>query len=341
MIRLDGAGARHPDGTVAVRDLDLSVARGELVALVGPPGSGASTALRLVNRLVEPTSGRILLDGRDVAREDPVRLRRGIGYLSEGVGLFPHLTVRANVAAVPELLGWDRAWVAARCDRLLALVGLDPARQGGRYPGALSRDERQRAGIARALAAGPPVLLMDEPFGAVEPGLRHRLQSDFRDLCQELGTTVLLATRDIDEAVHLADRIAVFEAGAIEQVATPADLLTAPRNERVAGVVGPDRELRRMGVVPLTRAHVIPASGSRPVSDDRVLPLGVPLRDAFLALVASNRGSIAVVDPDDGRRVGTLTSEAIVAALREGTGAGPGPGPDRGPAPGPGAPAPR
>jgi osmoprotectant transport system ATP-binding protein len=320
MIRLARAGKRYPDGTVAVHDLDLSVARGELVALVGPSGCGKSTTLRMVNRLVEPTSGRILVDGKDVTSEDPVRLRRGIGYVIQRVGLFPHLTVRENVATVPKLLGWDRRRTAERSDHLLTLVGLDPATYGDRYPHALSGGQQQRVGVARALAADPPVLLMDEPFGAVDPQQRQRLQTEFRALQQELGTTVLFVTHDIDEAVRLADRIAVFGTGHIAQVATPADLLAAPASEEVADFVGSDRGIRRLSVIPLSRSHLVPSTGSRPVSDDRVLQLGIPLRDAFLALVASGRGSIAVVDPaEGGKRVGTLTADGILDALREGT----------------------
>jgi osmoprotectant transport system ATP-binding protein len=317
MIRLDGAGKKYPDGTVAVRDLDLSVARGELVALVGPSGCGKSTTLRMVNRLVEPTSGRILVDGTDVTKEDAVKLRRKIGYVIQRVGLFPHLTVRQNVATVPKLLGWDHKRIAERSDHLLTLVGLEPGTYGDRYPHALSGGQQQRVGVARALAADPPVLLMDEPFGAVDPQQRHRLQTEFRALQQDLGTTVLFVTHDIDEAVRLADRIAVFGTGHIAQVATPADLLAAPASEEVADFVGSDRGIRRMSVIPLSRSHLVPSTGSRPVSDDRVLNLGIPLRDAFLSLVASNRSSIAVVDPADGKRVGTLTSEGILNALRE------------------------
>lgn len=317
MIRLAGAGKRYPDGTVAVHDLDLTVARGELVALVGPSGCGKSTTLRMVNRLVEPTAGKIFVDGTDVTTTNAVKLRRRIGYVIQRVGLFPHQTVRQNVATVPRLLGWDDARTTERVDRLLTLVGLDPAVYGPRYPQALSGGQQQRVGVARALAADPPVLLMDEPFGAVDPQQRDRLQTEFRALQQELGTTVLFVTHDIDEAVRLADRIAVFGQGVIEQVATPGELLAAPRNEQVASFVGADRNLRRMSVVRLGREHIVPGGGSRPADNNRVLELGVSLREAFLALLASERNAIAVVDPKDGgRRVGTLTPETFLSALR-------------------------
>ena len=316
MIRLAGVGKTYPDGTVAVRELDLEVARGELVALVGPSGCGKSTTLRMVNRLVEPTSGRIEVDGTDVTRADPVELRRGIGYVIQRIGLFPHLTVRENVATVPKLLGWDRARTAKRVPELLELVGLDPGTYADRYPDALSGGQQQRVGVARALAADPPVLLMDEPFGAVDPEQRGRLQAEFRALHRDLGTTVLLVTHDIDEAVRLADRIAVFsQGGVLEQVAAPADLLARPASERAADFVGADRGIRRMSVVPLTRDAIVPVSGSRPAEDGRVLQLGIPLKDAFLAMLGSDRASLPVVD-EAGHRVGTLTPDSLVAALR-------------------------
>jgi osmoprotectant transport system ATP-binding protein len=252
MIRLDGVGKRYPDGTVAVDGLDLGVRRGELVALVGPSGCGKSTTLRMVNRLIEPTSGSIHLDGRDVTRVDPVQLRRGIGYVIQRVGLFPHLSVGGNVGTVPDLLGWDARRTRARVAELLDLVGLDAATYAGRYPHELSGGQQQRVGVARALAADPPVLLMDEPFGAVDPIARHRLQAEFRRIQAELHKTVLFVTHDIDEAVRLADRIAVFsQGGRLQQYADPATVLGAPANEFVADFVGADRGLRRLAVTPI------------------------------------------------------------------------------------------
>lgn len=252
MIELDGVEKRYDDGTLAVTGLDMAVARGELVAMVGPSGCGKSTILRMVNRLVEPTAGTITVDGQDVTRGDAVQLRRRIGYVIQAVGLFPHLTVAGNVASVPDLLGWDRARTAARTEELLELVGLPAATYARRYPHELSGGQRQRIGVARALAAGPPVLLMDEPFGAVDPIARGNLQTEFRRIQQQLGTTVLLVTHDVDEAVRMADRIAVFgQGGVLQQLAPPTEVLGAPANDFVADFVGADRGLLRLAVTPI------------------------------------------------------------------------------------------
>ncbi len=249
MIRLEGVGKKYPDGTVAVAALDLDVQRGELVTLVGPSGCGKSTTLRMVNRLIEPTSGRIFLEGEDVTTVDPVKLRRRMGYVIQQVGLFPHLTVGANVATVPDLVGWDKTRTRARVAELLEMVGLEPKQYLGRYPHELSGGQRQRVGVARALAADPPVLLMDEPFGAVDPIARDRLQVQFHQIQADLGKTVLLVTHDIDEAVRMADRIVVLSTGGtLEQYADPATVLGAPANDFVADFVGSDRGLRRLAV---------------------------------------------------------------------------------------------
>lgn len=252
MIRLDGVGKKYADGTVAVHELDLDVAGGDLVCLVGPSGCGKSTTLRMVNRLIEPTSGRIFLDGDDVTTVDPVQLRRRMGYVIQQIGLFPHQTIATNVATVPDLVGWDAKRKKARVAELLDLVGLDPARYASRYPHELSGGQRQRVGVARALAADPPVLLMDEPFGAVDPIARDRLQAQFRQIQAELGKTVLLVTHDIDEAVRLADKVVVLsQGGVLEQYADPATVLGTPANDFVADFVGADRGLRRLAVTPV------------------------------------------------------------------------------------------
>ena len=236
----------------AVGDLTMDVRRGELVALVGPSGCGKSTILRMVNRLVEPTSGRVLVDGRDTTHVDAVALRRGIGYVIQAGGLLPHRSVRDNVVTVPRLLGWDASVARRRADELLDLVGLDPALHGDRYPAQLSGGQQQRVGVARALAADPPVLLMDEPFGAVDPVVRDRLQTEFRRIQTTLGKTVLFVTHDLDEAVKLADRIAVFSAGGtLEQLADPQTLLSEPASEFVVEFIGSDRGLRRLAITPI------------------------------------------------------------------------------------------
>ncbi|MGY1843229.1 ABC transporter ATP-binding protein [Modestobacter sp. SYSU DS0875] len=248
-IRLDGVGKRYPDGTVGVRELDLTFAAGELSVLVGPSGCGKTTTMKMINRIIEPTSGRILLGDDDVTSVDPVQLRRRIGYVIQNVGLFPHQTVRRNVATVPRLLGWDKRRTRDRVDELLELVGLDAATFGDRYPHQLSGGQRQRAGVARALAADPGVLLMDEPFSAVDPIVRERLQTEFLRLQQAVRKTIVFVTHDIEEAVRLGDRIAVMsEGGTVEQFAPPAELLGAPATPFVADFVGADRGLKRLAV---------------------------------------------------------------------------------------------
>jgi osmoprotectant transport system ATP-binding protein len=263
MIELQGVTKEYGDGTVAVRELDLAVPEGDLVALVGPSGCGKTTTLKMVNRLIQPSGGRILLDGDDVTHVDEVHLRRRIGYVIQTAGLFPHRTILDNVTTVPQLLRWDRARTRARGLELLELVGLDPDTYARRYPDQLSGGQRQRVGVARALAADPPVLLMDEPFGAVDPVVRERLQSEFLRLQSEVRKTILFVTHDLDEAVRLGDRIAVFsQGGKLEQYDPPATVLGTPASDFVADFVGADRGLKRLSVttidlLDLTRPPVV------------------------------------------------------------------------------------
>jgi osmoprotectant transport system ATP-binding protein len=251
MIRFEHVTKRYPDGTTAVDDLSFEVAEGELVTLVGPSGCGKTTTMKMVNRLIEPSSGRIFLDGADISAIDPVQLRRRIGYVIQQVGLFPHKTVLENTATVPHLLGWQRRKGRERAAELLDLVGLDPKTYGDRYPEQLSGGQRQRVGVARALAADPPVLLMDEPFGAVDPVVREHLQNEFLRLQSQVKKTVLFVTHDIEEAVRLGDRIAVYGQGRIEQFDAPAAVLGAPATPYVADFVGADRGLKRLSVTPI------------------------------------------------------------------------------------------
>jgi osmoprotectant transport system ATP-binding protein len=233
----------------AVNDLAFAVPAGKICVLVGPSGCGKTTSLKMVNRLIEPTSGRILLDGVDAATRDVTELRRGIGYVIQQTGLFPHQTIAENVATVPRLLGWTRARQRERAEELLQLVGLDPATYAGRYPVQLSGGERQRVGVARALAADPPLMLMDEPFGAVDPIVRERLQDELLRLQETLSKTILFVTHDIDEAVKMGDLVAVLQDGGIlAQFGPPAEILAAPASDFVARFVGADRGLKRLSL---------------------------------------------------------------------------------------------
>jgi osmoprotectant transport system ATP-binding protein len=256
VIRLDHLTKRF-GGRVAVDDLTLDVPEGEVCVLVGPSGCGKTTTMKMVNRLIEPTSGRIYIDGEDVTDADPVQLRRRIGYVIQAVGLFPHQTIAGNVATVPRLLGWDKHRIADRVTELLDLVGLDPSEFAHRYPSELSGGQRQRVGVARALAADPPVLLMDEPFGAIDPITRDRLQGEFLRLQEELHKTVVFVTHDIEEAVRMGDRIAILrQGGVLEQYDTPAQVLGQPASPFVASFVGADRGLKRLSVTPIEAADL-------------------------------------------------------------------------------------
>jgi osmoprotectant transport system ATP-binding protein len=248
MITLEHVTKRYGDH-VAVDDLSLEVADGDVAVLIGPSGCGKTTTLRMLNRLIEPTSGRILIDGTDATSLKPEELRRHVGYAIQSVGLFPHLTVAENIAIVPKLLGWKQPRIAARSKELLDLVGLDPSAYSGKYPRQLSGGEAQRIGVARALAADPPVLLMDEPFGAVDPLNRDRLQVEFAKIQRELKKTVVFVTHDVDEAIRLADKIALMCLGHLEQYDTPETLLDHPKSKFVHDFMGADAALKRLGRV--------------------------------------------------------------------------------------------
>jgi osmoprotectant transport system ATP-binding protein len=312
-------------GRPAVADLSLEVREHELLVLVGASGCGKSTTLRMANRLVEPTSGRIWLRGEDVTHVDPVVLRRRIGYVIQGVGLFPHRTVGQNVATVPGLLGWERRRTAARVAELLDLVGLDPDTYGPRYPHELSGGERQRVGVARALAVDPPVLLMDEPFGAVDPVGRQRLQDEFLALQRRLGTTVMLVTHDIDEAVRMADRVAVLSAGArLEQLAPPLEVVARPATEVVADLVGRGKVARLLSLGRLQAEDLAPAAPTgTPVGPSGgaspVVRLGTELGEVLAELLAAQDGAAVPVAVDvldqTGAPAGRVDAPAVLRAL--------------------------
>jgi osmoprotectant transport system ATP-binding protein len=311
-LEFRGATKRYPGAEApAVDALSLTVEAGETCVLVGPSGCGKTTAMRMVNRMTDITEGDILLDGRSVNDRAPADLRREIGYAIQQIGLFPHLTVAANIGTVPRLLGRDKAWIDRRAAELLELVGLDAA-LAKRYPGQLSGGQRQRVGVARAIAANPPLLLMDEPFGAVDPINRVRLQNEFLRLQDELRKTVVFVTHDIDEAIKMGDRIAILrEGGHLVQYATPSELLTRPADEFVEGFVGADRALKRLSLDRVADARLDPPSedGGTTVRADE------PLRDALSKLLLSG-GRTATVRDAEGQATGTLTIEAIEEVAR-------------------------
>ncbi len=243
-------------GTVAAVDnVNMAVQEGEVCVLIGPSGCGKTTTMRMVNQLIAPTSGRVLIGGRDTAEIDVVALRRSIGYVIQQVGLFPNMTVEENICVVPRLLGWDIPRMRARAAEMLVMVGLDPGEFLHRFPSQLSGGQQQRVGVTRALAADPPVLLMDEPFGALDPINRESIQDQFLKMQRKLRKTVLLVSHDIDEAVKMADRIAIFRDGRLEQIGTPDQVLTYPVNDFVAGFVGADRTLKRLRRIRVEQVH--------------------------------------------------------------------------------------
>ncbi|WP_220189128.1 ABC transporter ATP-binding protein, partial [Streptomyces phytophilus] len=260
MIRLEKVSKRYPgQSTAAVEELTLSIPTGRIVVFVGPSGCGKTTTMKLVNRLIEPTSGRIHLDGRDVTHIPAHELRRSIGYTIQQGGLFPHRTVADNIATVPRMLGWDKARVAGRVDELLELVGLDPEVYRRRYPRQLSGGQQQRVGVARALGGDPQVMLMDEPFGAIDPLNREALQNEFLCIQAELRKTIVFVTHDIDEAVKMGDKIAIFgEGGRVLQYDTPEQLLADPADGFVSDFIGGGAAVRRLS---LARLADLPVPG--------------------------------------------------------------------------------
>jgi osmoprotectant transport system ATP-binding protein len=312
MIRFDSVTKRYPDGTVAVDQLSFEAPSGQITVLVGPSGCGKTTSLRMINRMIEPTSGRIWLDDRDTSTVAPAQLRRGIGYVIQHAGLFPHRTIVDNIATVPLLLGQKKRVARKRAMELLDQVGL-PASFAKRYPAQLSGGQQQRVGVARALAADPPVMLMDEPFSAVDPVVRAQLQDEFLRLQGELGKTTVFVTHDIDEAIKLGDQVAVMRVGGkLAQLATPAELLSKPADAFVAGFVGRDRGYRALGFA---------VASNLPVSDEPAVPLGAALisardvaRDGWVLVVDDQcrpQGWLALTGVSDDALQGSVTPDLL------------------------------
>jgi osmoprotectant transport system ATP-binding protein len=306
-VVFDHATKRYPGRTEPALDsLSLTVPAGEICVLVGPSGSGKTTALKLVNRLIYLDEGEIRIDGTKIYDLDVTELRRSIGYVIQQVGLFPHMTVDANVGTVPRLLGWPRQRIRERTSELLELVGLDPAHDGSRYPAQLSGGQRQRVGLARALAANPPLMLMDEPFGAIDPIVRARLQDEFLRLQQELRKTVLFVTHDIDEAIKIGDRIAIFrQGGKLAQYDTPEAILRQPADDFVAEFVGADRALKALVLRTLGELEL------GPPHDGPRAAASMTLRDALALLIGAHADVVAVTD-ESGAVIGSVTKNELL-----------------------------
>ena len=301
MISLQDVEKRYGGAaTPAVGDLSLDIEEGETVALVGPSGCGKTTTLKMINRLIEPTGGRIVLNGINVLEQDPVRLRRGIGYVIQHTGLLPHRTIRQNIATVPNLVGWDDARTSGRIDELLEIFDLDPELLD-RYPAELSGGQRQRVGVARALAADPPVMLMDEPFAAVDPIVRARLQDQFLDIKARLRKTIVFVTHDVDEAIKLSDRMAILNVGGVlEQFAPPETVLREPANDFVRDFVGAERGLKRLALIKV---------GDVGVEDGPVVAPAASADEARRAIDAAGYGWVSVVD--DGELLGWIDADSL------------------------------
>ncbi|WP_019855330.1 ABC transporter ATP-binding protein [Actinopolyspora mortivallis] len=334
MIEFRTVRKQYDDGTVAVQELSLTVPAGTITVLVGPSGCGKTTLLRMVNRMVEPSSGAVLLDGKEIRDSDPAELRRGIGYVIQQAGLFPHRTVRDNVATVPLLFGTSRRKARRDAEELLERVGLS-RELGKRYPGQLSGGQQQRVGVARALAADPPVLLMDEPFSAVDPVVRAGLQQELLRLQEELGKTVLFVTHDVDEAVQLGERVAVLrQGGELAQYAAPAELLARPADDFVASFVGKDRGYRGLSFVdssglepgPVDTVHIGDTSADVPSRAGWVLALDAQDRPrGWLPPGSTVRGRLTedqLVAVGSLHTLGCPLREALDAALSSPTGRG-------------------
>jgi osmoprotectant transport system ATP-binding protein len=311
---LENVSKGFPGGSNAVSDLSLDIPDGQTCVLIGPSGCGKTTTLRMINRLIEPDAGRIVVDGQDTRGVDPAALRLKMGYVIQNTGLFPHMTVGDNVGTVPRLWRWDKARISARVDELLTLVGLEPREYRERYPHQLSGGQRQRVGFARALGADPPILLMDEPFGAVDRITRERLQHEFIHIQRAVRKTVVFVTHDIDEAVLVGDRICLLQMQAkVAQYDTPEAILTRPASAYVAEFLGRERLVRRMSVVsvdPRTLEH--PSGGPRP--GEPHVAVNSSLTEAFAAALTSPTEAAAVFDQD--RYMGTFTATSLLESLR-------------------------
>jgi osmoprotectant transport system ATP-binding protein len=312
MIDLDALTKSFPGAPrPAVDRLTLTIPAGEVCVLIGPSGCGKTTTMRMINRMIEPDAGTIMVEGRNILHVDPVELRRSIGYVIQQVGLFPHWSIADNIATVPRLLGWEPTRTGARVDELLSLVGMEPAQYRQRFPRELSGGHKQRVGVARALAADPPVMLMDEPFGALDPITRTRLQAEFLRILRGLKKTIVFVTHDIDEAIKMGDRIAIMKDGELVQYYTPEAILARPADAFVDEFVGSDRALKRLALIPAADLMTADAGDARPR-----IAADASARDALAAMLAAGADSVTLVD-ENGALRGTITLAAMRIRLTE------------------------
>lgn len=316
MIFLDEVSKQYPgQDMAAVSELSIEIKRGEFVVLVGPSGCGKTTTLRMINRLVEPTHGRIFIDGKDVTHVDVDELRRGIGYVIQQIGLLPHLTIADNIALVPKMTGVKKSERRRRAKELLEMVGLDPAAYADRYPRQLSGGQQQRVGVARALAADPPVMLMDEPFGAVDPIAREKLQMEFLRLQERIRKTIVMVTHDIDEALRLGDRIAIFGPGSrLAQFDTPLEILTNPADDFVRDFVGSGAPVRRLSLLKVSDVIASAPSDMAGVANTIAIDAGESVHRALELVLASRAEGIEVSVPGDRSRYLDLQTLLTAAA---------------------------
>jgi osmoprotectant transport system ATP-binding protein len=312
-IQLQDVTKVYPNQPVpAVENFSMDINPGELIMFVGPSGCGKTTTMKMINRIIEPTAGSIQIDGNEVLSLNPNDLRRHIGYVIQQVGLFPHMTIAENIAVVPKLLGWSKTRISSRIDELLSVVQLDPGTFAQRYPKQLSGGQQQRVGVARALAADPPVMLMDEPFGATDPITREKLQLEFLRLQKTIGKTIIFVTHDFEEAVRLGDRIAVLsDRSQIEQFDTPAAILRSPANDYVASFIGRGAALKRLALVPVSAARL---GSARTATGSVTVSLNDTLRDALDGLVLTGVPAIGVTD-SNGATVGSISIAEISQVL--------------------------
>jgi osmoprotectant transport system ATP-binding protein len=314
MIEFKDVTKVYEDGTEAIKGINLTIPKGKLVALIGPSGCGKTTTMKMINKLISPSSGTILINGKDTSETDEVELRRNIGYVIQRIGLLPHMTIEENISLIPRLKGWKKEQYEGRVDELLNLVGLDPQVYRKRYPLELSGGQQQRVGVIRALAAEPPIILMDEPFSALDPISREQLQDELKSIQNTIHKTIVFVTHDIDEALKIADEIAVMRDGKIEQIATPSELIKDPANEFVRAFIGEDRLKVQQ---PLKRVFDIMEENTTYLlleeSEYALIPYDASIQEAARTLLMSEKHYLMVTK--DGRNVGSVTASGILRAV--------------------------